>query len=392
VDKHLVCFAGNDWWVHNPMTEKQWMRILARRGWTVLFVNSIGVGMPGLDSPRVFRRVLRKLTSMARFLRRDENVWVLTPVLLPFWSVSVVRTLNQFLLALQLRWSMKRAGMGTALFWAGLPTAASMLRRIPHREVLYYVQDNYTAYYDSMTFSRIAEDHERMLQEADAVICASIGLHERIAATRGQVWYIPHGVHDVFLDAPLRTNESPDDLRDIPHPIIGYWGSLEGLQDLVLIRALAGRHPEWQFVFIGRPMLDLSALAALPHVHFLGPKSQQELPRYAAHFDVAWMSFVQSEWIRYSCPVKLREYLAMGLPVVSPPIIEVERAFPGECATAATVDEFSQCIAEALATDSPEARMRRRALVREQRWSDTATSVETVLRNLRGDQRDGGRN
>ncbi|MCZ7558270.1 MAG: glycosyltransferase [Bacteroidia bacterium] len=381
----IVCFAGNDWWVHNPMTEKHWMRALARRGWTVLFINSIGVGMPSAESPRVMRRLLRKLRSMLRFLKKDEGVWVLTPVLLPLWSFAPARSFNVFLLTMQVRWAMKRSGMSAALFWAGIPTAALLLRHITHTASVYYVQDNYPAYYDAMHFTRIEEDHDTLLREADAVICASIGLYERIAAERSTVHYIPHGVHPAFLGAPLApSTEAPALIRDIPHPIIGYWGSLEALQDLDLVYELASAHPEWSFVFIGRVMADVAAVAALPNVHYPGPVPLEEVPCYGVHFDVGFMSFVQTEWIRFSCPIKFREYLAMGLPVVAPPIIEVERAYGGEGRIASTAEAFAEQIRLALQSDTPAERMRRRALVAGETWEASAGRVASILSTMGG--------
>jgi len=382
----IVCFAGNDWWVHNPLTEKYWMQSFTAGGRRVLFVNSIGIGMPGRGSPRVFRRIRRKLYSMSRFLQRDSGVWVLTPFVLPLWSIPAVRMLNVLLLTVQLRWAMKRAGMTTAIFWAGIPTAALLLRRIPHKSIVYYVQDNYTEYFDAMNFTRVGQDHATLLREADHVICASIGMHESIASAREGVHYIPHGVHDAFLDYDIESpSEAPAALQGIAHPIIGYWGSLEVLQDLSLVRDVARMHPEWSFVFIGRVMMDATSTAALPNVYYLGPLPIAELPRYGVHFDVGWMSFMRSEWVRYSCPIKYREYLALGLPVVSPPIIEVERAFPGEGRIASTVEEFSARITEALADGGPEQRRRRRALVQGQRWEATAEQVARVLEQMRED-------
>ncbi len=379
----IVCFAGNDWWAHNPMTEKQWMRVLAADGFTVLFVNSIGIGLPGGGSPRVGARLWRKLKSLARWLRRDDDVWVLTPFLIPLWSVAAVRRLNLLLITMQVRFAMKRAGMTRALFWAGLPTAALLLPRIPHDACVYYVQDNYTAYYDAMNFTRVAEDHAEMLRAADVVICASIGLAEREAAVSRRVAYIPHGVHPAFLTADFDAPPAvPDALRDIPRPRIGYWGSLEALQDTARTAALARMHPEWSFVFIGRLMMDDAELAALPNVHFLGYLPIEDIPKYGMHFDIGFLSFVESDWITYSCPIKFREYLALGLPVVSPPIIEVQRAYEGEGCIARSVEGFSDCIRRALESDSLQRRRARRDLVQKATWEQSARQVAALLDDL----------
>lgn len=385
-NKSLVCFAGNDWWLHNPLTEKQWTRYLARQGWTILFVNSIGMGFPGTSSPFMLKRLYRKVRSIIKYwLRKSEGVWVMTPVLLPLWSVSWVRRLNVRLITMQVRYAMKRAGMQPGVFWAGLPTAALLRTSIPHRHCVYYVQDDYPSYssFDHQMFMRGNEDHEDMLREADVVICASIGLQEREANIARRVEYIPQGVNPVFLNAALeRSEELPEKLHDLARPIIGYWGSIESLHDRDLIYTLATQHPEWSFVFFGRKMVDVSRLEALPNVHYPGFLPIEEIPLYGVHFDVGIISFKQTDYTMYGCPIKYREYLALGLPVVAPYIIEVERAYEGEGLTARNPEEFAERIQEAMDTDSEERRRHRRALVQEETWDASSDRVRVVLESL----------
>ncbi len=381
----IVCFAGNDWWVHNPLTEKQWMGFLARNGWKVLFVNSIGVGFPGKGSPYVLRRLLRKLRSLSYWLRRDEDVWVLTPLLLPLWSLGIVRRANVFLITLQVRYAMKRAGMAPGIFWAGLPTAALLRHHLPHRASVYYVQDDYLSYssFDHQGFMRLDEDHADMLKDTDVVICASIGLVDRESKIARRVEYVPQGINPVFLNHGLTADSAvPEKLRGISRPIIGYWGSLESLHDRDLVLALAKRNPDWSFVFFGRKMTDVSELEALPNVHYPGFLPIEDIPRHGVHFDVGLISFKQTDFTYYGAPIKFREYLALGLPVVAPPMVEVERAYEGEGLTARTVEEFTARIREAMETDSPERRRHRRELVAGQTWAASSEQVRGILESL----------
>jgi glycosyltransferase involved in cell wall biosynthesis len=70
---------------------------------------------------------------------------------------------------------------------------------------------------------------------------------------------------------------------------------------------------------------DTSPVRSLPNVHFLGRKEHQLLPSYSKGFDVAILPFVINELTLAANPLKVREYLAAGLPVVATPIPEVER-------------------------------------------------------------------
>ena len=100
---HILCFAGSDWWLHNPLTEKQWMKELAALGCKILYVNSIGIGIPSLSSPRAVRRMFNKLKSLFRWLRKtEEGAWVLTPFIIPMWSLSGIAAFN----AVMLQWQI----------------------------------------------------------------------------------------------------------------------------------------------------------------------------------------------------------------------------------------------------------------------------------------------
>ncbi len=383
--RDILCFAGNDWWVHNPLTEKQWMRDLASRGHRILFVNSIGVGVPSLTTPRLGYRLWLKIKSLARWLRRsDHGVWVLTPVLLPLWSLPPVRTLNVMLITLQVRLVLTMLGFRRPVFWAGLPTAALLHRHIPHDGTVYYIQDNYLAYYDAMRFDAIPRHHHAMLNAADRIICAAAAMHDSVVSEHPQSVYIPHGVHPRFYEIPLEgAHPVPTPLRDLPHPIIGYWGSLEVLQDQDLILLLARTHPEWSLVFIGNPHYDTSRVAALPNVHFLGFIPLEQIPDYGIHFDVTMINWVQNAWVEYSCPVKLREYLALGKPVVTSFIRESQAAFPEFVRVAHSHDEFLHHVEDAVAEDTPERRARRRERVLSETWSWSAGQVHDLIQSLR---------
>jgi len=58
-------------------------------------------------------------------------------------------------------------------------------------------------------------------------------------------------------------------------------------------------------------------LLRLPNVHWLGQRDYDELPSLAKAFDVAVVPFRIYELTKAARPLKIREYLAAGLPVVS---------------------------------------------------------------------------
>src|SRR5205823_3389858 len=81
----------------------------------------------------------------------------------------------------------------------------------------------------------------------------------------------------------------------------------------------------WNIVLIGKTTTDVRLFENVSNVHLLGQKSYQELPMYAKGFDVAILPFAINELTLAANPLKLREYLAAGLPVVSCAIPEAEK-------------------------------------------------------------------
>lgn len=115
--------------------------------------------------------------------------------------------------------------------------------------------------------------------------------------------------------------EVPDDLVNIvkdEKPIVGYYGALAPWLDYKLISEAATDNPEYNFVLIGvnyqnaLKKLDQS----IKNIYYLGPKKYSDLPKYSSRFDCAIIPFKTGEIAKGTSPVKLFEYMAMGLPTV----------------------------------------------------------------------------
>ena len=81
-------------------------------------------------------------------------------------------------------------------------------------------------------------------------------------------------------------------------------------------------------------------------MHLFGRRPYEALPGWCKGFDVALLPFVENELAASSNPLKVREYLAAGLPVVATPVPEVERL--GLCRIASGEVEFAAAVREAL--------------------------------------------
>jgi glycosyltransferase involved in cell wall biosynthesis len=117
------------------------------------------------------------------------------------------------------------------------------------------------------------------------------------------------------------------------------------------------------------------ALRGLPNVHRLGQKPYALLPAYCRGFDVGIIPFRKSDLTLRANPLKLREYLAAGLPVVSTSLPEVAR-YRGLVHLAEGTDGFTQAIARALGERSPASDRARAAAMEAESWEARVAEIE----------------
>jgi glycosyltransferase involved in cell wall biosynthesis len=129
-------------------------------------------------------------------------------------------------------------------------------------------------------------------------------------------------------------------------PTIGYFGHLTpSWFDWDGLKALALFAPEWRFEIIGHHAPQDLQLPA--NVQYLGPKSHAEIAQSAASWSAAIIPFRLGPLADAVDPIKIYEYLALGLPVVSCRMPQI-RDYPYVW-TAETPSQFLQCLKEALA-------------------------------------------
>ncbi|HZC29301.1 MAG TPA: NAD(P)-binding protein, partial [Gaiellaceae bacterium] len=230
----------------------------------------------------------------------------------------------------------------------------------------------------------LRERERRLLETADLVFTGGASLYEAKRRGRRNVHCFPSSVDAAHFARARDGVAEPTDHARIARPRIGFAGVLDERLDLDLIRAVADARPDWNLVFVG-PVTKIqpAALPQRPNIHYLGPKPYDELPKYLAGWDVAWMPFALNDATRFISPTKTLEYLAAGAPVVSTSIRDVVRPY-GECglvAIAETVEEVVDAVEAALAEEDPSRLERVDALLRKTSWDATWEAMHALIRD-----------
>jgi len=380
----VVCFGDSDWWYHNRgHADMQFMRRFAKR-WPTLYVNSLGVRMPAVSQGRMFlRRVARKVKSFARFYRDGgEGFGVLSPLYAPFRR-GMVAGAARGALTLQLKTVLWARGMRRPLVWVVCPTAADIVDRLSGAGVVFQLSDFYGALFseDSGVVDDTTCAQERRLGErADLIVCASDRLHERARARFGHAEYVDHGVDFDLFDEAARRGGRPPEFEAVREPLIGFFGNLDGnTVDRVLLDRVIEMRPQYRFALVGPMAPEFESLKERANVIAVPQQPYRKIPSYGAAFDVCLMPWLQNEWIDHCNPVKLKEYLALGKPVVSTPFPELRRC-ASLCYTGGDAEAFVRAIDRALAEDTPDRRQARRDWASQNTWD---TKFERVLELLR---------
>lgn len=386
--RSIICFAID--WEGDPTSKTHIMRILSRKN-RILWVNSIGMRRPSVSS-RDLRRIWAKLfRSTQGCLEVAPNLFVVNPLVVPLPGVTVADRLNAEILTAWLRWFCRRYRIERPIFWTFVPHVNRLLGRLNERLVIYHCVDEYSAFTGMSRASLVAMEKD-LIRRAHIVFTSSEQLCDERRPLNPQTYFVSHGVDAThFSKATNPETPIPDDLRSIPKPVIGFFGRLADWVDLPLIRMLALVRPTWSIVLIGEAATDLKAVKELPNVHILGQKSYAALPGYCRGFDVGLIPFRISELTLKANPLKLREYLAAGLPVVSTDLPEV-RKYQGMVRIASDPERFVEEIEAALdERDEPFVRQRVEA-VRGESWEarveEFSFRIQEIESNL--SERSGG--
>ena len=302
VDTDLVCFSHLRW----DFVYQRPQHLLSRLGkqFRTFFI----------EEP-----VFHNAGDTYRISLTPENVWVITPQLdeADMGQSSVVKRLKYLL---NLLFSHKK--IEKYILWYYTPMALKISNHLKPEMTIYDCMDELSAFKFAPAELKIME--AELFSKAHLVFTGGQSLYEAKKNAHNNIYPFPSSIDKAHFLQGRKTLPQPVDQQVIPHLRFGFYGVIDERFDIKLIKEVAEKRPDWQFVLVG-PVIKINPddLPKRDNIHYLGSKKYSELPSYLAGWDFAIIPFEKNDSTKFISPTKTPEYLAAGKPVISTSITDV---------------------------------------------------------------------
>lgn len=373
----FVVFS-DDWGGHPSSCQHLFRQIAADTD--VLWVNTIGMRRPTFS----LRDLRKAITKISRMLRRGgaargrvappARLEVVQPVMLPFPRFAVVRWLNRRSVARSVADWRRRHGSHFVVMVSTVPNACDHVSDIHADRVVYYCVDDFSRW-PGLDSGLVRQMEQQLIRSSDVLVATAQKLREQLSDGGRSVHMLAHGV-DLPHFSTMGKREHPV-LQDLARPRFGYIGLVDERTDQGLLAGVAALLPDVTFVMVGNIATDVDTLRALPNVHFAGPVPYEALPEVMAGLDALMLPYLVNEFTATISPLKLKEYLATGLPVISTPLPEAI-PFAGLLSIAGDVAGWVRALREVPGQDIEARRSRCQELLSGESWSSKAQRLREL--------------
>lgn len=389
--ENILCVSYTMW--EGPYTKSvvQLMSLLAKDN-KVLFVEypfTIKDAIWGLrgksDAPA--KRILgleKRLEVKHTDFGSDVYTWVAPPVIPTNFIKNeklfrVINDFNVWIFRRALKKVMRSLGMSDFVnvnaynCYFGLPLIGAMNEKAN----IYYC-------YDGMSTNRHGNRalvlDEEFSRKVDGIIVTSDFLQKEKSQWNNFVVTVKNGVDFPLFVAAAKSKPHVDRKRKK----VGYIGSVDQRFDIEKVEYTIQNLPDVDFEFVGdvRNLAVQAALSRYPNVKFLPPVAPTEVPRLLADCDAGMIPYIANDINKNVYPLKLNEYLAVGVPVVLTAFASLPE-FEEIADFASTNEEFLAAIQKDLASDSTEKVAARIEFARANSWENRTRqfgdAIEKVL-------------
>jgi glycosyltransferase involved in cell wall biosynthesis len=390
-NRNILCISGTEWHGNYIKAVVELMKVLSATN-KVLFVDNAYTYKDAIagvsDKNKVdFKKVFGFKSRITTIDTGNGGVvYLLSPPLvfpvsfLPAGFVyDTLLKFNGMVLRLATKKALRKLNMNHNLinFTSFNPGMGAVTgRKFGEKTLIYHCYDEIkgTAWWLRKHGLRLEQAFMKMV---DVVIVTSKGLYNSKKENCRRCYIVHNAVKADLFKKGFTTEHKTG------KTIIGYIGSVDDRLDMDILDYLFTSMPDAGFVFVGRIISERTgaALKKYDNVKLEGPKQPEELPAYLKRFFAGIIPFISDDFTKGIYPMKINEYLAAGLPVISTEFGDIAE-FENVVKIARTKEEYLQYLLQEIETDTPEKRLARLAIAEGNTWQKRAEEISTVIKKV----------
>lgn len=359
---NIICFSDIRW----DFLKHRHQHILERlpKDWNILF----------FQPSNLFRN-----SNMTKCSKIPDNIIVVTIPTLPYFDKnSFLRKINDKFIVFWSKYYAKKYNFNDSILLFYEPRFVSVIGQLNERLVWYEIVD------DRLQFDEIHSWYlqyiEKLLKKSNVLTTSSKILYQKFSQNFKNIFYIPNAVDPQHFHLNEKIS-SPNDLKNINSPIIGYVGTIGEWFDFELIQKILNEYPDYSIVILGyvnsKFKKSIHALGKFKNFHNLGIKSYLDLPQYLQQFSCCIIPFKINELTNSVNPLKLYEYSAAGKNTISTNLPEIQE-FSDIVYLAKDHDEFLNMIPKAITNQQDSQKLIKFA--EEHNWNTTVNKIMSILK------------
>ncbi len=277
----------------------------------------------GLRSPKLNFYDLKRIGGKIKqwfFKSKEEsivvpsNVIIVSPFMLPFTQFSTIRKFNQFQVQRKVNEAIKANNITKPITIASVLNACDFVGLFDEKLKIYFCVDEFSLW-PGLDMQLVSGFEKKLIATSDLIIVTS----EPLSHTKGnKPPIITHGVEFEHFNIGQKSKKSN------PYKIC-YFGLFDERSDQDLILKMANEIQESEIHIIGNVVCSVKELKEKNNIKFHGPVAYAQLPDAIKEMDLFILPYKKNELTHYINPLKLKEYLSTGRPVVATDLPEVEK-------------------------------------------------------------------
>ncbi|WP_413586708.1 glycosyltransferase [Bdellovibrio sp. HCB274] len=286
----------------------------------------IWVETVGLRSPKFnlydLKRIAGKLAGWfgpkTPLAQREvpESMSIVSPLMIPFNQYALIRAFNRWSVARAVKKVIQTRKFKDIITVSSVPNSCDYVGDFNESLKVYVCVDEFSLW-PGLNYDMVRKMERKLLEKADLVLATSEALVKTKSNGKRETVLLTHGVEFNHFNIGPKASEQMLKLC--------YFGLFDQRTDQQILLDLAKALPAASIEIIGNVVCDVSRLKEQENIHFMGPVSYAQLPQAISEMDMFILPYVRSELTDNLNPLKLKEYLSTGRPVIATALPEVAK-------------------------------------------------------------------